>query len=226
MKIKMVLFGILFLISYPLIAISEVVYSIDFTKMADGDAQTWFKENNYTFRLDADELNLKFQNGRLVLSNDGDVNGLLYKELEIRGAKRVRIEWGVNKYPPGIDWENGFFRDGVMLLMTFGNESISSGSFIIPNVPYFIALFLGEKEQDGKAYTGRFYKKGGRYICTPCGAPEGKTVVTDFEFDARFKELFNKSEVPHISAIGIEMDSRDIDSYAEAFINKIEFLAE
>lgn len=226
MKTNIVLLGILFLILNPIIGVSEVVYTIDFSKMANGDAKNWFKENDYAFRLDADELDLKFEDGRLVLSNNGDVNGLLYKELEIRGAKRVRIEWGVNKYPPGIDWENGFFRDGVMLLMTFGNENISSGSFIIPNVPYFIALFLAEKEEDGKAYTGRFYKKGGRYICTPCGAPVGKTVVTDFEFDSRFKQLFNKSEVPHISAIGIEMDSRDIDSYAEAFIKKIEFLSE
>ncbi len=226
MRTHIVLLGILCIISYPIVAISEVVYSIDFAKMPSGDATNWFKENDYAFRLDADEMDLKFQDGKLLLSNDGDVNGLLFKEVEIRGAIRVRIEWGVNKYPPGIDWENGFFRDAVMLLITFGNENISSGSFIIPNVPYFIALFLAEKEEDGKAYTGRFYKKGGRYICTPCGAPEGKTVVTEFEFDSSFKELFNKSEVPHISAIGIEMDSRDIDSYAEAFIKKIEFLSE
>ena len=226
MKYNTIILSIFLFLLNPSFAISEVVYSIDFTKMKNGDATSWFKENDYAFRLDVDELNLKFQDGKLVLSNNGDVNGLLFKETDIRGAKRVRIEWGVNKYPPGIDWENGFFRDGVMLLMTFGNENISSGSFIIPNVPYFIALFLAEKEEDGKAYTGRFYKKGGRYICTPCGAPVGETVITDFDFDSRFKELFNKSEVPHISAVGIEMDSRDIDSYAEAFIKKIEFLSE
>ncbi len=205
---------------------AEVVYSLDFTKMKNGNAQSWFKENQFAFRLDADELKTSFQDGKLLLSNEGDVNGLLYKDIDIKGAKRVRIEWGVNKYPPGIDWENGFFRDAVMLLLTFGHKNISSGHFIIPNVPYFIALFLAEKEEDGKAYAGKYYKKGGRYICTPCGPPVGKTVVTDFEFNDRFKQLYNLPDVPPISAIGIEMDSRDIKEGAEAFIKKIEFLSE
>jgi len=205
-------------------AFSEVIYSIDFAKVKETTPEEWLKNNKFTFKLDADDLRFRFENNALLIDNAGDINGLLYKEIDIKNVKRVRIEWGVNKYSPGVDWENGMTRDSISIIISFGRKKISSGSLIIPDVPYFIGIFLGEKEIDNKPYEGRYYKKGGRYICTPCNSPAGKTVITDFEIHDRFLQLFDEKEVPPISAISIETDTRDLQS-AEAYIRKIEFLS-
>jgi hypothetical protein len=210
----------------PLNLYSDVLYSLDFSEMKDGDAEPWFKKNDFVFKLDADDLDLKFQNGRLMIENPEDSNGLLYKEIEISNAKRIRIEWGVDAFPAGVDWEKGVTRDAIMVIVTFGKKKIDSGSFYIPNLPYFIGIFLGEKEKEGKPYTGSYYKKGGRYFCAPCNSAPGETVITDFELQERFSQVFKKSSVPPISSFVIESDSRDLEGAARVFIKKIEFLSE
>ena len=111
-----------------------------------------------------------------------------------------------------------------MVIVTFGTKKITSGSFIVPNLPYFIGLFLGEKESEGKAYMGSYYKKGGRYFCSPCNSAAGKDIITDFELHDRFKQLYNKSQVPPVTAFAIESDTRDLDQISKAYIKKIEFL--
>lgn len=226
MKRMSALICFLLLAFIPQFVSAEVLYSIDFTQVRDGKAEQWIKDNDFSYELDADELDLYFKNGALVISNREEVNGLIGKEVQIENAKRLRIEWGVNKYPKGADWENELYRDAVMIILSFGKEKISSGSFIIPNMPYFIGYFLSEKEKEGKAYTGSYFKKGGRYYCIPCGVETKKTVITEVNFDAQFKEQFKKSTVPAITAIAIESDARDMDGGSEAFIRKIEFLSE
>ncbi len=210
----------------PAVLHARVLYSLDFTNSKNGDAVEWLEENDFSFQLDADDFDLKFQNGRLEIRNPEDNNGLLYKEVKIDNVKRVRIEWGVDAFAEGVDWEKGMTRDAIMVVVTFGTKKIDSGSFYIPNLPYFIGLFLGEKETEGKPYLGKHYRKGGRYFCAACGIQTGKTIVTDFELSDRFKQLFKKSSVPQVTSFAFESDSRDLKGETRAFIRKIEFLSE
>ena len=51
-------------------------------------------------------------------------------------------------------------------MIFFGDENQESGSVFIPDIPYFLALFLGEKERPGKAYLANYWQKGGRYFAS------------------------------------------------------------
>lgn len=205
---------------------ADVVYTLDFTNQPDGNAVQWLKKNGFEFKSDADDLQFRFESGKLVIAADDDVSGIIIKEVNIENARRVRIQWGVDKYPEGANWDKDVLREAVGVIISFGDEKISSGAFYIPDIPYFIGFFLGENDTEGKAYIGNFYKKGGRYFCVPCNNPAGKTVITDFEIYKRFQTLYKKTSVPPVSAIAIETDVRDTDGVSKAFINKIEFLSE
>ena len=207
-------------------AAAEVVYSLDFSKMENGKAVKWLKANGFDLKRDASDMSLYFENGALVVDVKDDITGLICKKVNIKGAKSVRIEWGVNIYPKGANWEKGVFREAIGLVITFGTKKIDSGSFYVPNMPYFIGLFLGESEKEGKAYTGNYYKKGGRYFCSPCGNPVNKTVVTQFNLNAKFKSQFKESVVPPITGIAFESDVSDTKGRSKAYIRKIEFLSE
>lgn len=217
----------LFLLPIAWFSVSaEVVYQLDFSKEPDGNALKWFKNNDFNLQRDADELISRFENGKLIIETRDDINGIFYKEVNLKKAKRIRIEWGILQYPEGADWEKGVYREAIGVVITFGKKKISSGSFVVPNVPYFIGIFLGEHEPEGKAYTGNYYKKGGRYFCLPCNSPVGKTIITEFDLEKNFKEQFHLSTIPPITGLAIEADTRDTRGFSKAFLRKIEFLSE
>lgn len=220
--------GILWAMVFLLAAFAlraETVYQLDFSEQTDGDAMGWFKANDFRLENDADEIKARFENGRLVFSVDDDISGLFSKQVRINGASTIRIEWGVDRYPEGANWEKGVLREAIAVIVSFGDERISSGSLVVPNVPYFIGLFLGQHEQEGKAYLGNYFKKGGRYFCSPCGSIPGNQVVTEFNLSDTFKKEFGKTEVPYISSISFEIDVRDTDGQSRAFIRSVSFLA-
>ena len=210
------------------LANAEVVFTLDFSKEKNGDAKKWFESKGFSLEADSDDddMILRFDNGKLIIGTKDDINGVIIKEINVANAKRIRIEWGVNQYPNGADWENGTLREAVGVIISFGTKKIDSGSFVVPNVPYFITLFLGEKEQENKAYVGKYFKKGGRYICSPCQNPVEKTVITDFDLSKAFLAQFDENSVPPITGLAIEADTRDTKGKAMAFIKKIEFLSE
>lgn len=224
MRSSVIILIFLFLSTSALFA-SETVYHIDFSGQKDGNAQSWLIKNGFELQNDADGIKACFENGRLVLEVDDDINGLFTKSLTIKGASRIRIEWGVDRYLKGADWEKGEFREAIGIIISFGDEKISSGSFIIPDVPYFIGLFLGQYEIEGKAYLGNYYKKGGRFFCSPCRNQPGQTVVTEFNLSETFKREFRKSPVPYISAVSLEIDARGTNGRSRAFIKSISFLS-
>jgi len=219
-------FTLLVLLITASYASAEVVYTLDFTKQKDGSAFKWLESNGFNLKQDADEMILQFETGKLIIGTDDDINGVLIKEVKINNAKQIRIEWGVIQYPSGADWEGGVLREAVGVIMTFGTKKIDSGSFVIPNIPYFINIFLGEKEIEGKAYVGKYFKKGGRYFCSPCRVPVGESVVTVFNFNDAFKKQFKLKTVPPITALAIEADTRDTKGISKAFIKKIELLSD
>lgn len=206
--------------------LGKVVYILDFSGQANGDAKPWLKANGFQFKLDAADLNPHFSHKRLVLETSDEKAGYFVKRVNLPNIKGIRIFWGVDRYPQGADWERGIYRVPIAVVISFGEKKIDSGSFYIPDAPYFISLFLGEKEKSGRAYTGKYYKKGGRYFCEPCGVPPGGTVVTEFDLEGAFKFQFGQPKMPPISSFGFQMNTEDTRGGAHAFLKKVEFLGD
>jgi hypothetical protein len=142
----------------------------------------------------------------------------------LKGVKRLRIVWGVNQFPEGADWEHGIDRLAIGVIVSFGSDRLPSGlPFGIHPEPYFICPFIGAREIEGKAYLGKYWRQGGRYICVK-SKKLGEPTVTELNLDRLFKSLFNKSETPPVSAFAIQMNTKDTKGKASAFIKTIEFL--
>ena len=210
----------------PAEATAAPLHTIDFSGQPDGPAEEWLKQQGFTFRLDADDLQPHFKDNRLVLHTARKKIGLFELPLHVSPVKRIRIHWGVERYPRGADWSQGITAVPIAVMTTFGTEKIKSGSLFVPNAPYFIGLFLGEKEQANRAYTGNYYETGGRYFCTPCGVPVGERVVTEFDLDQTFRTQFGQTVVPPISRFGFQMNTRGTSGGARAFLEKVEYLSE
>lgn len=204
----------------------RVVASLDFTQQTDGNAVSWLSEQGFELKLDAEQINPHFENDRLVLKTSGQHAGLIAREMKIHDADRVRITWGVSEYPEGADWKAGVYRVPIAVMISFGDETVDSGSAFVPDAPYFIGLFLGEHEQEGRAYKAQYYRKGGRYFCQPCSPEPGRTVTTEFEFDKVLEQNFNISSQLPVTSVGIQMNTNDTRGGARAFVKKIEFLAD
>lgn len=108
---KMIQFKKLFyLCGFLLISISahaENIYELDFTN-ATGDVKNWFEANNWELREEIEEMNLRFEDGKLVIEPKKDELGVMMRDFDeknyLRGVNKVRIEWGVDQYPLGADW--------------------------------------------------------------------------------------------------------------------------
>jgi hypothetical protein len=219
------LFGLFCIVSVS-VASAEVLYRLDFSGQPDGPANEWLKRQGFSWRLDADDLQPHFQNNRLVLQTTQKKRGLFELPLNLSNAKRLRVHWGVDRYPRGADWGRGVTAVPIAVMTSFGTKKISSGSLFVPNAPYFIGLFLGEKEQDNQVYTGNYYKKGGRYFCTPCAVPVGKVIVTEFDLGLAFRTQFGQAIVSPISRLGFQMNTKGTSGGAAAFLEKIEYLSD
>jgi len=210
-----------------------VPYKVDFSS-ASGDVEDWFKKIGWEFKEDMDDMQPRFENGSLVIEPDDDDLGVISfqfpKGKGLKNIKKVRLEWGVNQYSNGASWEGPKSkkrntREPISLMIFFGDEKVESGSSFVPNLPYYIALFLGEKEKSGQVYYGNYWQKGGRYLCEPCDGSLDKTFVTEVVLVDKFKELF-KMDMPPVTGLTIEVDAQDTKKkngrHSKAFIKKIE----
>jgi hypothetical protein len=205
-------------------ATSRVIYRMDFSSQPDGDAVAWLKRQGFEFHLKAHELAPRFEQGRLVLETATETAGGFVQTLHVPGVRRLRVRWGVDRYPQGADWAKGVYRVPIAVMVSFGEDKMDSGSLFIPNAPYFLSVFLGAHEQEGRAYTARYYKKGGRYFCQPCGVPPGQTVVTEFDLETHFTEQFQQRVLPSVSSVSVQMNTTDTTGGARAFLMSIELL--
>jgi hypothetical protein len=197
---------------------------VDFSTQPDGDAVAWLKRQGFEFHLRAHALAPRFERGRLVLETATETAGGFVQKLNVPHVRRLRVRWGVDRYPQGADWTKGIYRVPIAVMVSFGEDKIDSGSLFIPNAPYFLSVFLGEHEQEGRAYTARYYKKGGRYFCQPCGVPPGQTVVTEFDLETHFTEQFQQRVLPSVSSVSFQMNTTDTTGGARAFLINIELL--
>ena len=218
--------SILFLLTTILLSGQEkVLYSIDFSKQKDGNAIGWLKSQGYELLLDIEDMSVNFSNKRLVIETKGTKAGLFGikfmqgKHLENIG--RVVIEWGVDRFPKGADWAKNNNRLAIGAMFVLGTERFSSGRPILAKpAPYFLAPFIGEKEDVGKGYLGMLYRESGRYYCV--ANISGTTIKTNFDINQKFQQEFKK-KTPPLTAFGIQMNTKNTTGGAKAFIKKITF---
>ena len=205
-------------------ATGRVLHRVDFSIQPDGDAVAWLTQQGFAFHLEAHELAPRFEQGRLVLETATETAGVLVRKLHVSGVRHLRVRWGVDRYPRGADWAKGVYRVPIAVMVSFGEDKMASGSLFVPNAPYFLSVFLGEHEQEGRAYTARYYQQGGRYFCQPCGVPPGQTVVTEFDLATHFTEQFQPHVLPPVSSVSVQMNTTDTTGGARAFLISIELL--
>ena len=210
-------------------------YLLDFTQI-QGNALDWFEERGWEEQVDMDKMNPRFENGSLVIEAKDAVSGVFFKDFRteskrLSGINRIRINWGVEQYPDGADWsgpveEKRNVRNAIGVMVFFGDENQESGSVFIPDIPYFLALFLGEKERPGKAYLANYWQKGGRYFCISCNGNVGE-FISEMDIPNTFKDQFG-FDPPPITGIAIDADATNTSSkngrHSKAYIKKIELL--
>lgn len=203
-------------------------FVIDFSDYEEGSIDQWLNNKGFKFEQgakDRKKLDLDMDEGGLILEARTRLRGFIVNDsLEPRKYSGVRVEWGVVKYPRGASYEAEVNNEAIQVLIFFGHEKISSGHLVLPNSPYFIGLFLGRHDMPYKAYRGRYYQQGGRFVCM--GNPlAGETIISEFDLIYAFKRYFQKAEVPPITGVALAMDttSSGDKGRAVAFVNKIEF---
>ncbi|MGH9647537.1 MAG: hypothetical protein ACRD4E_12070 [Bryobacteraceae bacterium] len=207
---------------------SSAVFSMDFAGFPGGTVLNWLRSKGFEPKQDATNASkvVFFQQGDdLTLETRSRAFGLLLNEADVTGYSKIRIEWGVDVYPPGASYQNGVRAEAVMVYVFFGKEKISSGSLFIPDSPYFIGLFLCQGDTIGEPFTGRYFRAGGRFICV-AHPPAGKMITTEYPIADVFKRTFGRNETPDISGFGISIDTNNArgNAIARGFVRKIEFV--
>ena len=203
-------------------------YTIEFTQSSNTDALAWLKRKGFEIDLDADDIKYRFEENGLVLSTDTELAGIVVRDFDknrmLDNIEYVEIEWGVNKFPEGANWEAGNNRVAIAAMVFFGDKKISSGlPFGIHAAPYFISPFIGNEEPLNKVYIGVLYKKGGRYINVNSLNVTGKPMVSRIYLKQQFTQLFGVRPVPAVSGFAFQMNTNDTDGGAEAFIKTVKF---
>lgn len=208
--------------------IQKMNFVIDFSDYPGGSVHEWLKSKGFRFHKGAKNrklIELSAPDGALVIKIQKRVRGFIFNEsIDLKEFSKVRIEWGIIQYPKDASFERKINNEALMVYVFFGSEKLSSGSFFIPDSPYFIGLFLSKDDEINKPYKGKYFHKGGRYVCL--GSPEPqKTVITEFDLVRAFQTYF-KDEAPIISGICLAFDtsSSGDGGKAAAFIKRMEFL--
>lgn len=201
---------------------------IDFTDYQEGSIESWLKAKGFEFKLGANSRRARefhVDEKGLTVEVKRRIRGYLLNEaVDLEKYSKVLVEWGVIKYPEGASFEKSINNEVAMLVIFFGYEKISSGHFAIPDSPYFIGFFLGKNDKVNKAYKGRYFHKGGRFVCV--GNPQPyETIITEINLIEAFQTYFGKNETPVISGIALGGDTSSSKNFgrAAAFIKRIEF---
>ena len=136
-----------------------IVYDFDFSKQADGTADEWFIKEKFEENRDGEDIIKTFKQGKLYLEAKEELIGFWSKKLSIKNANKIRITWGVDKFPKISNWEKNIRRSGLSIAISFGDKEQPSGSWVVPNVPYFISLFIDNSALENKPYIGNYWKK-------------------------------------------------------------------
>lgn len=201
--------------------------AIQFSGFSGGSVLNWLGTKGFVPKQDATNARRVVYSAspsELTLETKTHAFGLLLNEMDVPNVSSVRIEWGVDTFPADASYEKGIRAEAVMVYIFFGKERHASGSLLIPDSPYFLALNLCETDATNKPFMGRYHNASGRFICVARPQP-GATIVTDFPLAETFKRVFGKNEVPDVSGIGLAIDTTNAKGGggAKSFIRKIEF---
>jgi hypothetical protein len=208
---------------------SQRTWVIDFADYDGGPMEAWLHTKGFRLEHGAEDpasLALSHHAGALVLEAKQPVRGFLVNDqVKLAHVSTIRITWGIIKYPRGASYERKINNEALMLYISFGEDDVPSGHVLIPARPYFIGVFLGEKEQLNTPYQGKYFHEGGRFVCL--GHPQPyETVRSEFDLRTAFQTYFDQADVPMISGIGLGVDtfaSRE-GGTAAAYIHRIELL--
>jgi hypothetical protein len=205
-----------------------ITYNVSFDDYSGGSTLQWLAKKGFVPQRDAanqKSVVYSFADNSLVLETKKRAAGLLLNETQVLSVSRIRIAWGVDTFPAGASYLNGVRSEAVMVLIFFGSTKLPSGSLLIPDSPYFIGLFLCDSDPIDQAFTGRYFRAGGRYICVG-HAVSGKLITSDYSIADAFKRLFGKSDAPTITGFGIAIDTESAkgSGTAKSFIKEIEFI--
>jgi hypothetical protein len=220
---------LLFLASIPAYAQTDIVYVVDFTDYDRGSVRDWLVGKGFTFKADADnrrKIDLDINQNGLMIEAKKKARALLTNDrADITDVGNIRITWGVERYPEGANYDNGVRNEALMVMVFFGRDRIESGSLLIPDSPFFIGLFLCHEGSVSKAHIGRYFQKGGRYICLD-QPKEGELIVSEFDLASAFKQYFDLDAVSAVSGIIVQADTTGLnnDRGSRATIRLIEFL--
>lgn len=210
----------------PACSMDSMKRGVDFSGFSGGSVLNWLGAKGFEPKQDAKNVRRVVYSAlpsAIALETKMRASGFLLNEMDVRDYSRVHIEWGVHAFPSGASYEQGARAEAIMVYIFFGKERHSSGSLLIPDSPYFLALYLCETEATNKAFKGRYHHASGRFICVE--RPQvGATVETDFPFADTFRRVFGK-EAPDISGIALAIDTANANGpgVAKSFIRKIEF---
>ncbi len=217
---KKTVWGVL-LMTAAVFAGDKILYSVDFTKQPKGDAISVLTPKGYEFLLDSKKLNPTITDKGVEMSTHKQLAGLWGLRLKqpLHNVGYVVIEWGVERFPQGANWEQGKNRLALGAIIALGKQKFTSGVPFAPSAPYFFGPFIGEKEKAGKRYLGKLYKKSGRYYCV---SNQKGLVKTRFEIDKKFRQEFG-TQTPPVVAFGFQMNTQGTQGGAKAFVKKITF---
>jgi hypothetical protein len=207
----------------------KVTYRLDFSDYDGGSVEAWLESKGFKFEeaaKDRNLLGLSVQNGALVLEAKEQIRGFLYNDsLNINEFSKVKIEWGILKYPEGASYEQQIRNEALMVYISFGHEKLASGNIILPKLPYFIGLFLCAGDKLNTPYVGKYYQESGRFVCLAHAEPV-RTIISEFDLVTAFRSYFDKAEVPPISGINLGVDTSEAGNggRAAAYIRVIEFI--
>lgn len=219
------------LASLPTGAKDLTIDFLNFTDHAEGSTEDWLRKKGFKLERDAkkrDRLDIDVDDHGLVLEAKAPALGLLMNEsVNIATFSEIEIDWGVLRYPDGASYEIAVNNEAVMIYVFMGDERLASGSFLIPDSPYFIGLYLCKDDRVNHPYVGRYFKKSGRYVCL--GRPEpGRQIISKFDLLSAYRAYFDKEsdDDPAISGIAIAVDTTKSGDGGKslAFIARIQFL--
>lgn len=209
---------------------SRQSYLVDFSDHAAGSVEEWLKTKGFVPEKDArrrDRFGLSADEHGLAIQAERRLFGVLTNErVDVPVVSGIEIVWGVTRYPKGASYERGVNNEAIMIYVFLGDERLPSGSFLIPDSPYFIALYLCRDDRLNHPYVGNYFKKSGRFVCLDQPKP-GETTVSRFDLLSAYRAYFDKEgdDDPAVSGMAISVDtSKSGDGgKAGAFIKRVRF---
>ena len=88
-------------------AADSVIYAVDFSGFSGGSVLQWLGSKEFEPKQDATNSRrvvYSVSQGNLVLETRSRAFALLLNETDVRDYSRIRIEWGVDAFPPGASY--------------------------------------------------------------------------------------------------------------------------